>query len=320
MSNTELSQFASRMIANIETVIVGKREAVELAVATLLSGGHMLIEDIPGVGKTTLARSMAKSVNGQFKRIQFTPDLLPADITGVSIYNQAGARFEFRPGPVFANVLLADEINRATPKSQAALLEAMEEFQVTADGESRELPQPFFVIATENPIEYEGTYSLPEAQLDRFMSRVSLGYPSHDDEVAVLTRQIIEHPIVHVEPVVSSDQVVRLQRAVREIHVDESLKGYMVNITQATRTHPDVDLGASPRGSIALLRLAQSVAAIAGRDFVVPDDIKRVAITALAHRIVVRPDQRLQGVSSGDVVREILDRVSVPVAAGGGTG
>jgi len=320
MSNTELSSLAARLIQNIETVIVGKREAVELAVATLLSGGHMLIEDIPGVGKTTLARAMAKSVDGQFKRIQFTPDLLPADITGVSIYNQAAGRFEFRPGPVFANVLLADEINRATPKSQAALLEAMEEFQVTADGESRDLPRPFFVVATENPIEYEGTYSLPEAQLDRFMSRVSLGYPSREDEVDVLTRQIIEHPIVHVEPVVSSGQVTQLQRAIREVHVDDSLKDYMVGVCQETRSHPDVDLGASPRGSIALLRLSQAVAAIAGRDYVVPDDIKRVALPALAHRVVIRPDRRIQGVNSEDAVREILGRVPVPVTVGGGSG
>jgi MoxR-like ATPase len=320
MSNAELGSLALRLIQNIETVIVGKRETVELAVATLLSGGHMLIEDIPGVGKTTLARSIAKSVDGLFKRIQFTPDLLPADITGVSIFNQAEGRFEFRPGPVFANVLLADEINRATPKSQSALLEAMEEFQVTADGQSRDLPRPFFVVATENPIEYEGTYSLPEAQLDRFMSRVSLGYPSREDEVDVLTRQIIEHPIAHVEPVVSAGQVTELQRAIREVHVDESLKEYMVSIAHATRTHPDVDLGASPRGSIALLRLSQAVAALAGRDYTVPDDTKRVAVPALAHRVVVRPDRRIQGVSSEDVVREVLDTVRVPVAVGGGAG
>ena len=320
MTTADRSLVSSRLIQNIETVIVGKREAVELSVATLLSGGHMLIEDIPGVGKTMLARSLAKSVDGVFKRIQFTPDLLPADITGVSIFNQASGQFEFRHGPVFANVLLADEINRATPKSQAALLEAMEEFQVTADGLTRDLPQPFFVIATENPIEYEGTYSLPEAQLDRFMTRVSLGYPSREGEVDVLTRQMIEHPITHVGPVIAAGEVVALQHAIREVHVDESLKDYMVSIARATRTHPDVELGASPRGSIALLRLSQAIAAIAGRDYVVPDDIKRVAVPTLAHRTVVRPDRRIQGVTAVEVVGEILDTVAVPVTLGGGRG
>ena len=313
MSNDELTSLSARLIAGVETVIVGKRETVTLSVATLLAGGHMLIEDIPGVGKTMLARALARSVGGAFKRIQFTPDLLPADITGVSIYDQAAREFEFRPGPVFANIVLADEINRATPKSQAAMLEAMEEFQVTADGESRPLPRPFFVIATENPIEYEGTYTLPEAQLDRFMSRVSLGYPTHKDEVDVLTRQMIVHPIEGVEPVVDADEVLGLQQAVREIHVEDSLKDYLVNITGETRTHPDVELGASPRGSIALTRLAQAVAAIAGRQFVTPDDIKRVAVPALAHRVVVKPDRRIQGVTSLQIVAEILDTVSVPV-------
>lgn len=313
MSNDELTSLAARLIAGVETVIVGKRETVALSVATFLAGGHMLIEDIPGVGKTMLARALARCVGGAFKRIQFTPDLLPTDITGVSIYDQAARKFEFRPGPVFANIVLADEINRATPKSQAALLEAMEEFQVTADGESRPLPRPFFVIATENPIEYEGTYTLPEAQLDRFMSRVSLGYPTHKDEVDVLTRQMIVHPIEGVEPVVDADEVLSLQRAVREIHVEDSLKDYLVNITGETRTHPDVELGASPRGSIALTRLAQAVAAIAGRRYVTPDDIKRVAVPALAHRVIVKPDRRIQGVTSLQIVAEILDTVAVPV-------
>ncbi|MCE5217838.1 MoxR family ATPase [bacterium] len=308
-----LTDITARLIANIETVIVGKRSAVELSVATLLSGGHMLIEDIPGVGKTMLARALAKSVGGSFRRIQFTPDLLPSDITGVSVYHQDTTKFEFRPGPIFANVVLADEINRATPKSQAALLEAMEEFQVTADGETRPLPDPFFVIATENPIEYEGTYSLPEAQLDRFMARVSLGYPNHEDEVAVLTRQMIEHPIVRVAPVVSPEEVNGLQRAVRQIHVEESLKDYMVDIVGETRVHPDVELGASPRGSLALLRMAQATAAIKGRTYITPDDIKDVAVPGLAHRVIIRPDRRIQGVTAEQVVREVLDTVSVPV-------
>ena len=313
MSKDELTALASRLISSVETVIVGKRETVTLSVATLLAGGHMLIEDIPGVGKTMLARALARSVGGTFKRIQFTPDLLPADITGVSIYDQVERKFEFRPGPVFANVVVADEINRATPKSQAAMLEAMEEFQVTADGESRPLPRPFFVIATENPIEYEGTYILPEAQLDRFMSRVSLGYPNHEDEVDVLTRQMVVHPIEKVEPVLGADDVVGLQRAVRELHIEESLKDYLVTIAGETRTHPDVELGASPRGSIALARMSQAVAAINGRDYVTPDDIKRVALPALAHRVVVKPDRRIQGVVSDQIVTEILNEVAVPV-------
>ena len=316
MSPQQLNELVRRLVANIETVIVGKREAVELSVATLLSGGHMLIEDLPGVGKTMLARALALSVGGSFKRIQFTPDLLPSDITGVSIYRADSRQFDFRHGPVFANVVLADEINRATPKSQAALLEAMEEFQVTVDGETRPLPSPFFVVATENPIEFEGTYSLPEAQLDRFMSRVSLGYPSHADEVDVLTRQMLEHPIHHVGAVVSPEDVEALQQAVRETHVDESLKHYLVSITEETRVHPDLDLGASPRGSISLMRLAQAVAAIDGRDYVAPDDIKRVAVPALAHRIAVRADRRIQGTTADQIVEEILDNVAVPVGSG----
>jgi len=305
-----------RLVENIETVIVGKRPAVQLCVATLLSGGHMLIEDIPGVGKTMLARALAKSVGGVFKRIQFTPDLLPADITGVSIYDQQARRFEFRPGPIFANLVLADEINRATPKSQAALLEAMEEFQVTADGETRSLPEPFFVVATENPIEYEGTYSLPEAQLDRFMSRVSLGYPSHDDEVDVLTRQMVVHPIERVESVLTPQDVLDLRRTVRGTHVEDSLKDYIVTIASETRRHPDVELGASPRGSIALVRMSQAVAAIDGRDYIVPDDVKYVAIPTLAHRTVIKPDRRIQGVTSDQVVDEILATVKVPIGEG----
>jgi len=316
MSISQLTALTQQITANVETVIVGKREAVELSVATLLSGGHMLIEDIPGVGKTMLARALAASVGGSFKRIQFTPDLLPADITGVSIYNQDMARFDFQPGPIFANVVLADEINRATPKSQSALLEAMEEFQVTADGRSRPLPSPFFVIATENPIEYEGTFTLPEAQLDRFMTRVSIGYPSHEDEVDVLSQQMLVHPIERVRPVIGPEDVVNLRRAVREIHVDESLKHYAVTLVGETRVHPDVELGASPRGSIALVRLGQAVAAISDRDYIVPDDIKRVAVPALAHRVVVKPDRRIQGVTSADVVEQILDAVSVPIGEG----
>ena len=313
MSLRDMNQTVRQLVDNIETVIVGKREAVKLSVATLLSGGHMLIEDLPGVGKTMLARALARSVGGTFKRVQFTPDLLPSDITGVSIYHMDRCEFDFRPGPIFANVLLADEINRATPKSQAALLEAMEESQVTVDGRTHLLPKPFFVIATENPIEFEGTYTLPEAQLDRFMARVNLGYPSHADEVDVLTRQIKEHPIHHVEPVVTAEEVVELQAAVRDIHVEDSLKHYLVSITEATRVHPDLDLGASPRGSIALMRLAQALAVVDKRDYVTPDDIKQVAVPALAHRIAVRADRRIQGISAAQIIHDILDSVAVPV-------
>lgn len=313
MTIEALTASTHRLIKNIETVIVGKRDVVRLSVATLLSGGHMLIDDIPGVGKTMLARSLASSIGGSFKRIQFTPDLLPADITGVSIYDRSTNNFEFRPGPIFANVVLADEINRATPKSQSALLEAMDEFQVTADGQSRPVPRPFFVVATQNPIEYEGTFDLPEAQLDRFMTRISLGYPSHEDEVDVLTRQMLVHPIEGIEAITSPQQVLQLQRAVREIHVDDSLKHYAVNICEHTRRQSDLDLGASPRGSIALVRVAQGLAAVSGRDYVVPDDMKAVAVATLAHRLVVKPSRSIQGLSAQEVIEQVLDSVEVPV-------
>jgi len=302
-----------RLIDQIETVIVGKREAVELVVAGLLCGGHILIEDIPGVGKTMLARALARSLDCEFRRIQFTPDLLPADVTGVSLYNQATGQFEFRPGPVFANVVLADEVNRATPKAQSALLESMEEFQVTVDGQTRDLPQPFFVVATENPIEYEGTYHLPEAQLDRFLMRVQIGYPSPPDEVDILSRQILEHPIHRVVPVMTAEEVVVLQGAIRQVHVAEELKEYAVRLTNETRRHPDVELGASPRGSLALMRAGQAIAASGGRDYVLPDDMKRVAHAVLAHRVIVKPERRIRGMTPADVVAAVLSSVEVPV-------
>lgn len=322
MATTEFTTLANQLVERIETVIVGKREAVELTVAAFLAGGHLLIEDIPGVGKTMLARSLALAVDLLFKRIQFTPDLLPADITGVSVYNQASGGFEFRPGPLFANIVLADEINRATPKCQAALLEGMEEFQVTADGVTHDLQRPFFVIATENPIEYEGTYSLPEAQLDRFLMRVNLGYPAPHDEVQILERQMVSHPIERVEAALSRTEVLQLQHGVRQIHVDFSLKSYMVELTNATRSHEAVELGASPRGSIALMRCSQAVAALAGRAYVIPDDIKRVAVPALAHRLILKPQRRLQGVTATQVTEQVLNTVAVPVAEGvpGATG
>lgn len=304
-----------RLLGCIETVIVGKRPVVEMTAIGFLCGGHLLIEDIPGVGKTMLARSLARSVDLDFKRIQFTPDLLPSDITGVSVYNQGEHTFQFRPGPVFANVVLADEINRATPKSQAALLEAMEEFQVTVDGVPHPLPRPFFVIATENPIEYEGTYSLPEAQLDRFLMRLNIGYPSPADEVMILDRQMVRHPIETISPVVSAGEILELQTIVRYVHVDPSLKGYMVELSNASRRHEAVSLGASPRGSIALMRCSQGLAALRQRRHVVPDDVKHVAEAVLGHRLILKPQRRLQGVTAAQVVAELLDTVPVPVLA-----
>ena len=312
MNIEQVTEHARIIIESIETVIVGKHEVVELTVAGFLSGGHVLIEDIPGVGKTMLARTLAKTVGGSFKRVQFTPDLLPADVTGSAIFNQAEGAFVFREGPVFANVVLADEINRATPKSQAALLECMEEFQVTVDGQTYELPRPFFVMATENPIEYEGTYSLPEAQLDRFMMRVRIGYPSPEDEVEILTRQIKRHPIEEVEPVIDADQAASLQRAVRDVFLDESLKDYIVAIVNSTRGHADLELGASPRGSIALMRCSQALAAVRGRAYVIPDDIKAVTLPALAHRVIVKSEQRAQGLPSDRIVDEVLRDIPAP--------
>lgn len=318
MVHTQFSTTVNRLLDQIETVIVGKRSVVEMTVAGFLCGGHLLIEDIPGVGKTMLARSLARSVDLVFKRVQFTPDLLPSDITGVSIYNQSTTSFEFRHGPIFANVVLADEINRATPKSQAALLEAMEEFQVTVDGVPYPLPQPFFVIATENPIEYEGTYSLPEAQLDRFLMRLNIGYPSVADEVMILDRQIMQHPIEKVEPVISAIEILELQKTVRQVHVDPSLRAYIVKLTNASRQHEAVELGASPRGSIALMRCSQGIAAISGRNYVTPDDVKQVAEPALAHRLILKPQRRLQGVTPAAVVQDLLNSVPVPVVEGVG--
>ncbi|MEN6549240.1 MAG: MoxR family ATPase, partial [Armatimonadia bacterium] len=313
MDQVSFAATVNKLIDQIETVIVGKRSVVEMTVIGFLCGGHLLIEDIPGVGKTMLARSLARSVDLTFKRIQFTPDLLPSDVTGVSIYNQSSSQFEFRPGPIFGNVVLADEINRATPKSQAALLEAMEEFQVTVDGVAHPLPKPFFVIATENPIEYEGTYSLPEAQLDRFLMRLALGYPSATDEVMILDRQIMQHPIEKVGPVANAGEILALQQMVRKVHVDHSLRQYMVALVGASRRHEAVELGASPRGSIALLRCSQGLAAIRGRGYVTPDDVKDVAESALAHRLIMKPQSRLQGVTPGQVVTDLLNSVPVPV-------
>jgi len=308
----DVQDFAEELIANIEKVIIGKRPAIELTVIDLLSQGHLLIEDVPGVGKTMLARALALSLGCSFSRIQFTPDMLPSDVTGVSIFNQVSREFEFRPGPVMAQVVLADEINRATPKTQAALLEAMQERQVTVDGITHELPRPFIVLATQNPIEYEGTFPLPEAQLDRFLLRLRLGYPDARHEIHVMESQQYQHPIETLEQVVSAEQVLAMQEAIKEVYVSDAVKSYIVDLTRQTREHPNVYLGASTRGSLALYRAGQAVAAVEGRDHVLPDDIKRLASACLAHRIILNPAARLHDVTDEDVVEEILEKVTVP--------
>ena len=307
-------QLVEKMITNVEKVIVGKRETVELAVITLISQGHLLIEDAPGVGKTMLARSFAKSINCTFKRIQFTPDMLPGDITGVSVYNQKTTDFEFRPGPVMAQVVLTDEINRATPKVQSALLEAMEERQITVDGTTYKMPSPFHVFATQNPIEYEGTFPLPETQLDRFLMRISLGYPSASDEIIIMDRQQYIHPIEQLSPVAEASDVVMLQETGRNIYVDDLVKQYIVSLVDATRHNPSVYLGSSPRGSLALFRTAQARALIQGRDFALPDDVKALAEPVLAHRLILLPTAQPQDKSGRTSIAEILETVPVPGA------
>jgi len=308
-----VAQRGQTIIKEVESVIIGKRQTVELALYALLCGGHLLVEDIPGVGKTMLAKSFARALGGNYRRVQFTPDLLPADITGVSIFNQKRGEFEFRPGPVFANVLLADEINRATPKTQSSLLECMEEFQVTVDGTTYPLERPFFVIATENPIEFHGTYPLPEAQLDRFLMRLEMGYPLPAEEISILTSQQHQHPILNVKAVVSAEEIIQLQQLVRDVHVEESLKQYMVEIVGATRKHPNLSLGASPRASIALMRTSQAKAALEGREFILPDDIKFVAASVLNHRILLNAEARARQITAIDVITQILASVPVPV-------
>jgi len=309
---SEVQAFAERLIENLEKVIVGKRHTVELAIIGLMCQGHLLIEDVPGVGKTMLARSLAKSLGCSFNRIQFTPDMLPSDVTGVSIFNQMTRQFEFRPGPLMNQIVLADEINRATPKTQSALLEAMEERQITVDGVTHALPSPFLVLATQNPIEYEGTFPLPEAQLDRFLMRVRLGYPAKTDEVHILEIQQISHPIESLEPVVELDEIKAVQEQIKRVYVAPAVKSYIVDLTRMTREHEDVYLGSSPRGSLGLFRVAQARAAMLGRDFVVPDDVKALAVPVLAHRMVVSPAARLRNLSSEKIVQEILNRLPVP--------
>lgn len=305
---------AERIINNIEKVIIGKDRELRLAVTALLCGGHMLIEDVPGVGKTMLARAIAVSTGCSFRRIQFTPDLLPSDVTGVSIYNQKSGDFEFRPGPILSQVVLADEINRATPKTQSALLEAMEERQITVDGVTHRCPQPFLVMATQNPIEYEGTFPLPEAQLDRFLIRIHLGYPSRTDEILVLDAQQTQHPVDTIAQVTEETEILQLQRAVKEIYVDPLIKQYIVELATATREHEAVYLGASPRGSLALFRTSQARALLDGRDFVTPDDVKELALVTLGHRVILSPGAKVKGSTVADVVGACLARVPVPGA------
>ena len=311
---------ARKIIENVERVMVGKSDAVELGVIALMCGGHALIEDVPGVGKTMLVRSVAKSVGCGFKRIQFTPDLLPTDVTGVSIYNQQTGAFEFRAGPIISQLVLADEVNRATPKTQSAMLEAMDERQVTVEGVTHAMPSPFMVMATQNPVEYEGTFPLPEAQLDRFLLIIRLGYPTVDEELEIVERQQLAHPIETLEAVASAEEVVGLQRTLREVYVDDLVKRYIVSLVDATRSREDVALGASPRASLALFRGAQAVALIGGRDYVMPDDVKRLAVPMLSHRMIMSAAARMRGTTSAETVETILDETAVPGGQARSTG
>jgi len=315
----KIQETGDRVLANVERVIVGKHHEVRLALVALLCRGHLLIEDVPGTGKTVLAKAIARSLGCTFRRIQFTPDLLPSDVTGLSIYNQKSQEFEFRPGPIMSQVVLADEINRATPKTQSALLECMEERQATIDGITYQMPDPFLVIATQNPIEYEGTFALPEAQLDRFMLRIRLGYPLPVEEIVILDEQKRRHPVDEIEEVCSTEELQAMQSAVREIYVDPVISDYIVRLVNGTRQHPDVYLGASPRGSIALYRAGQALAGLLGRDFVIPDDVKALAEPALAHRLIIKTSSSLHDVAPAQVVRELLDGTPVEAPSGRGS-
>jgi MoxR-like ATPase len=312
----EISAAADAITSEVGKAIVGKEKTVKLAIVGLLCNGHILVEDIPGVGKTTLAKALARSIGGEFRRMQFTPDLLPADITGSSIYNQKEGDFEFRPGPVFANVVLVDEINRATPKTQSALLEAMEEHQVTVDGVSRALPHPFFVIATQNSVEMTGTYPLPEAQLDRFFMRLAMGYPSREEEARVLREQQLAHPIESIRPVINLQQLEAMQAGTREVFVHDDLQLYIVDVIRATRESGQFLVGSSPRGSLYLMRGAQAHAAMEGLDYVRPDDVKAVAPSILAHRVIPRAELRVRGADTEAAIAKIVDSVNAPIPVG----
>jgi len=304
---------ARKIIDNVSTVIVGKDSIVEQALAALIAEGHIIIEDVPGVGKTMLAKSLAASIGCSFRRIQFTPDLLPSDVTGVSIYNQNKAEFEFRQGPLMAQLVLADEINRATPKTQSALLEAMEENQITVDGVTHPLERPFLVMATQNPIEYEGTFPLPEAQLDRFLLRISLGYPDVNQELAIIEQQELEHPILDLKPVVQPQDIINLQNSAKSIYVDGLIRQYIVNITSLTRNREQIALGASPRASLGLFRASRSLALLKGRDYVIPDDVKNLVAPVLAHRLILSPAARMTGISTFQILSDLLEFIPVPI-------
>ncbi len=307
------SALLKKIADNVENVIVGKRNAVELAIISLISNGHVLLEDVPGVGKTSLVSSLAKSISASFKRIQFTPDVLPSDITGFSIFNQKTGEFEFRPGTAMCQILLADEINRTSPKTQSSLLEIMEEHQVTVDGTTYKLPKPFMVLATQNPIEYIGTYPLPEAQMDRFFIKISLGYPQQGEEVYILSRFLEDNPLDTLEAVATSDDILQIQKDVKHVYIDKTLKNYVVDIVSMTRKHQYIALGASPRGSIAVCRAAQAWAYFNGRDFVIPEDIKKMLLPTLSHRLVLKQEAKLKKMSSSDILTSIIDKVYIPM-------
>ncbi|MFE7065027.1 MoxR family ATPase [Bacillus haimaensis] len=310
----ETSQLqVKRILDNIGNVMIGKEHVAELSIVALLAGGHVLLEDVPGVGKTLMVRSLAKSVGAEFKRIQFTPDLLPSDVTGSSIYNPKELRFEFRPGPIMGNIVLADEINRTSPKTQAALLEGMEEASVTVDGNTLSLGSPFFVMATQNPIEYEGTYPLPEAQLDRFLFKMNMGYPTPEEEVQILHTTEKRQPINELQSVITLEELQEMQKQVKEVHVDVTVKEYIVDLVNRTRTHQSVYLGASPRGSVALMKAAQAYAFIHGRDYVLPDDVQYLAKYVLPHRIILKSEAKFEGMTAEQVVKKVIDRTPIPV-------
>ncbi|WP_339185147.1 MoxR family ATPase [Oceanobacillus sp. FSL W7-1293] len=306
------------VLNNINDVIFGKEEIVKLSLVALLTEGHVLLEDVPGVGKTMLVRTLAKSVNCDFSRIQFTPDLLPSDVTGVSIYNPKELEFEFREGPIFGNILLADEINRTSPKTQSALLEAMEEKSVTVDGETRRLNSPFFVMATQNPIEYEGTYPLPEAQLDRFLLKLRMGYPTYEDELEMLARNKSHHPIEEIQAVMSQEELLLAQEEAKSVYIDETIQQYILNIVTRTRSHHSIYLGVSPRGSLALMEASKAYAYIEGRDYVIPDDVKYLASYVLAHRVMLKAEARYQGKSSEEILDSIIQSAHIPIKKGFG--